>query len=79
MADTTNPDIPVTFTERQAESKVIPPKDPSIRFPEVAAIPPGQKSVVVIPKTDEFPERENVDNQETPKPNDTPSIQPDVA
>lgn len=66
MADTPkNPDTPVTFTERQAESKVIPPPNPNIRYPEVASIPPGQKSVVVIPKTDEFPNRENTDNQES--------------
>lgn len=61
---------------RQAESKVIPPRDPSIVFPEVAAIPPGQKSVVVlpkpatveIPKPDEFPTQENDQIQETPQP-----------
>jgi hypothetical protein len=37
-------------TTRQSESKVMPPPDPEIRFPDVAVIPPGQKSVVIIPK-----------------------------
>jgi hypothetical protein len=38
---------------RQAESKVIPPKNPDIRYPDVAVIPPGHTSVIVIPKTKE--------------------------
>ena len=35
------------------EMKVIPPPNPSIRYPDVAAIPPGQKSVVILPKEKE--------------------------
>jgi hypothetical protein len=35
------------------EMKVIPPPNPTIRYPDVAVIPPGQKSVVIIPKESE--------------------------
>lgn len=35
---------------RQSESKVMPPPDPEVRFPDVAVIPAGQKAVIILPK-----------------------------
>jgi hypothetical protein len=45
--------MPESEPTRQAESKVIPPPRTDVQYPDVAAIPPGGRAVVVIPKDPE--------------------------
>jgi hypothetical protein len=54
---------PKSEPTRQAESKVVPPANKSIKYPEVAVIPAGQKQVVVIPKTQDELDKEETKEQ----------------
>jgi len=66
--------MPESEPTRQAESKVIPPPRTDVKYPEVASIPPGQKSVIVIPKGPEvIPPKDPVGTEpieELPAPSD---------
>jgi hypothetical protein len=64
----------------EGEAKVIPPRDPKVEFPEVAAIPPGMKAVVTAPQRGEelipIPPASEI---ELPPPPEGPEVEPPEA